>query len=86
MKRFSESEIFKIMKESDSGISLDELTRKYGFKKGTFYSWRKKYGGMELSEMKRLKELEEENRKLKTMYANLSLENHAMRELIEKKL
>ena len=86
MKRFSESEIFKILKEDEAGIPANELARKYGFNKSSLYNWRKKYGGMQLSDMKRLKELEEENRKLKQMYAELSLENHVLKDVIEKKL
>ena len=72
MKRskFTESHIIKALKENEGGRSVEEISRELGIKKGTFYNWRKKYGGMEVSHLKRLKELEEENRRLKRMYAD----------------
>ncbi len=66
-KRFSETQIIKILKEAESGVTLTELSRQYGFGKSTFYSWKAKYGGMERSELGRLKELEVETRRLKEM-------------------
>jgi putative transposase len=88
MKRskFSESQIVNILKEAEAGVSLDDLIRQHGFSKASFYKWKAKYSGMSVSELKRLKELEEENRRLKQMYANLSLEYEALKDIIEKKL
>lgn len=88
MKRskFSESQIVTILKEAEAGVGLDELIRQHGFSKATFYKWKAKYSGMSISELKRLKELEEENRRLKQMYANLSLEHDVLKDIIEKKL
>ena len=67
-------------------MSLEDLIRQHGFSKASFYKWKAKYSGMSVSELKRLKELEEENRRLKQMYANLSLEHEALKDIIEKKL
>lgn len=88
MKRskFSESQIVNILKEAEAGVALDDLIRQHGFSKASFYKWKAKYSGMSVSELKRLKELEEENRRLKQMYANLSLEHEALKDIIEKKL
>jgi putative transposase len=84
--KFSESQIVNILKEADAGVSLEDLIRQHGFSKASFYKWKGKYSGMSVSELKRLKELEEENRRLKQMYANLSLEHEALKDIIEKKL
>jgi len=84
--KFSESQIVSILKEAEAGVSLEDLIRQHGFSKATFYKWKAKYSGMSVSELKRLKELEEENRRLKQMYANLSLEYEALKDIIEKKL
>jgi len=84
--RFTETQIISILKESESGIPLDELFRKHGISKGTFYKWRAKFSGMDASALKRLKELEDENRRLKQMYANLSLEHEVLKDIVEKKL
>lgn len=84
--RFSESQIVNILKEAEAGVALDDLIRQHGFSKASFYKWKAKYSGMSVSELKRLKELEEENRRLKQMYANLSLEHEALKDIIEKKL
>jgi putative transposase len=84
--RFSESQIVNILKEAEAGISLEDLSRQHGFSKATYYKWKARYGGMEVSALKRLKELEEENRRLKQMYADLSLEHQALKEIVEKKL
>ena len=88
MKRskYSESQIVNILKEAENGIPLEDLIRQHGFSKATFYKWKAKYSGMSVSELKRLKELEEENRRLKQMYANLSLEHEVLKDIIEKKL
>jgi len=84
--KFSESQIVNILKEAEAGAALEDLIRQHGFSKASFYKWKSKYGGMSVSELKRLKELEEENRRLKQMYANLSLEHEALKDVIEKKL
>jgi len=75
-----------MLKEADAGLSVKEVCRKHGISDATFYNWKSKYGGMSASELKRLREVEEENAKLKRMYANLALENTALKDLIEKKL
>jgi putative transposase len=84
--KYSESQIVNILKEVEAGMSLEDLIRQHGFSKASFYKWKAKYSGMSVSELKRLKELEEENRRLKQMYANLSLEHEALKDIIEKKL
>lgn len=72
-KRMTESQIVAILKEAEAGMPVKDICRKYGIGNSTFYKWREKYGGMEASDVRRLKELEEENRRLKQMYAELSL-------------
>jgi putative transposase len=84
--KFSESQIVAILKEADAGVLVKDICRKHGISSPTYYSWKSKYGGMEVSDLKRTKELESENAKLKRMYADLALENAAMKELITKKL
>lgn len=84
--RFSESQIVNILKEAEAGVSLEELSRQHGFSKATFYKWKAKYSGMDVSTLKRLRELEEENRRLKQMYAELSLDHKILKEIVEKKL
>ena len=81
--RFSETQVVKILKESEAGVAVDELSRRHGFSKSTFYKWKAKYGGLDVSQLKRLKELEEENRKLKEMYADLSLEYKFLKGVVE---
>ena len=83
--RFTESQIVSILKESDAGMKVEEVCRRYGISSATYYNWKSKYGGMEASDVKRLKELEEENSRLKRMYADLSLTHEATQELIRKK-
>ena len=83
--KFSESQIIKALKENESGRSVEEISRELGVNKGTFYSWRKKYGGMEISHMKLLKELQEENSKLKRMYADQALQLEMAKDVISKK-
>ena len=82
--KFSPSQIAQILKEFDTGKSVEEISREHGINRATFYSWRKRYGGMEASELKRVKELEEENAKLKRMYANLALELDTARYILKK--
>lgn len=84
--KFSPSQIAAILKEFDSGKKIEEITRTYGVSRAAFYKWRERYGGMSGSELKRIKELEEENAKLKRMYANLALDLEAAKYIIEKKL
>ena len=88
MKRstYSEQQIVKILKEAEAGVSVEALSRQYGFGKSTFYKWKAKYGGMETSDLKRLRELEEENARLKQMYAELSLDYKLLKDVVEKKL
>jgi len=84
--KFTETQIVAILKEADAGMMVQDICRKYGISSPTYYTWKSKYGGMEASELKRVKEIEAENAKLKRMYADLALENAAMKELISKKL
>jgi putative transposase len=88
MKRntFSESQILAILQEQDAGLKVADICRKYGISDATFFNWKKRYGGMTMSEIKRVKELEEENARLKKMYSNLSLEHDALKDVIAKKL
>ena len=83
--KFSESQILKALKENEQGRSVGEVSRELGIDKSTFYYWRKKYGGMDQQELKRLKELEEENNRLKQMYADVSLDNKMLKDLLSKK-
>jgi putative transposase len=88
MKRspFTETQIVSILKEADAGAKVKDLCRKHGISDATYYNWKSKYGGMEASDLKRMKELEGELSQYKRMYAELARENDAMRNLIEKKL
>jgi putative transposase len=83
--RFTENQIIKILKEQEAGRSVPEVCREYGVHQATFYNWKSKYGGMSASQLKRLKELEVENLRLKKLYAETSLHNAALKDLIEKK-
>ena len=84
--RFTENQIVSILKEADAGAKVKEICRRHGISDATFYNWKSKYGGMQASDLKRLKESEAELSKLKRMYADLSMENDALKDLIEKKL
>ena len=84
-RKYSEGPIVRILQEAEAGVPVVELVRKYGFSQSAFYRWRAKYGGMEASALRRLKVLEEENRRLKKMYAELSLEHIALKEVLEKR-
>jgi putative transposase len=88
MKRsiINERKIIAILKEGEAGLSVEEICRKYSIGQSTYYKWRAKYGGMEISELKRLKGLEEENRRLKGLYAKVSLEKEILQEALEGKL
>jgi putative transposase len=80
----TEHQIVAILKEAEAGVPVKELCRKYGIGNSTFYKWREKYGCMETSDIKRLKELEAENRKLKQVFAELSLKSQLQEEIIKK--
>ncbi len=84
--RFTENQVVSILKEADAGAKVKEICRRHGVSDATFYNWKSKYGGMQASDLKRLKETEAELSKLKRMYADLSMENDALKDLIEKKL
>ena len=83
--KFSEHQIIKALKENEQGRSVGDVSRELGIDKSTFYYWRKKYGGMEQQQLKRLKELETENNKLKQMYADVSLDNKMLKDVLSKK-
>lgn len=82
--KFTESQIFNILKEAETGISVVDICRKHSIGNATFYKWRAKYGGMDASMMKRLKELEDENQRLKRMYANAAMDNEILKETLKK--
>jgi len=84
-KRFSEEQIIGFLKEAERGMAVKELCRKHGFSDASFYLWRSKYGGMEVSDAKRLKSLEIENVRLKKLLADSMLENEVTREALRKK-
>lgn len=84
--RFTETQIVSILKQYDGGTTAVDLCREHGISAATLYNWKSKYGGLEASQLKRLKELEEENNKLKRMYADVSIQRDALKDLIEKKL
>ena len=83
--RYTESQIIGVLIEVDAGMKVEEVCRHHGISSATYYNWKSKYGGMEASDVKRLKELEEENAKLKKMFADVGLENNAIKELVAKK-
>lgn len=84
-KKYSTTQIIKILKEFDSGVSAKELCRTHGMNPNTFYKWKSKYGGLEVNEAQRLKSMEDENRRLKQIVADLSLDNQALKAVLEKK-
>ena len=84
--RFNETQIISILKEAESGMLVKDVCRKHGISDATYYKWKSKYGGMAASDLKRMKEMETELSRLKRMYAEMALENHALKDLIEKKL
>lgn len=83
--KFTESQIIKVLKENEQGRKVEDICRELGIHRGAFYNWRSKYAGMETSQLKKLKELKEENRKLKQMYADISLDNVMLKDLHSKK-
>ena len=84
-KRFSEEQIIGFLREADKGVAVKELCRKHGFSEASYYLWRSKFGGMDVSDAKRLKALEAENAKLKRLYADAMLDNAGLKELLAKK-
>jgi putative transposase len=84
--KFSESQIVAILKQADAGVAVKDLCRQAGISSATYYQWKSKFGGMEASDLKRVRELEAENARLKRLYAELALDNAAMKDLIAKKL
>jgi putative transposase len=84
--KFSESQIVAILKEVEAGVAIADVVRKAGISKATFFAWRAKYGGATVADLKRLKELEQENTRLKRTYAALAMENAAIKEVLSRKL
>ncbi len=84
--RYNETQIIKVLKEVEGGRQVKDVCREYEISEGTYYNWKSKYGGMETADVRRLKTLEEENRKLKQMYAELSLDHKILKDVIEKKV
>jgi putative transposase len=84
-KRFSEEQIITVLKQAEGGLPIPELIRQHGISEGTFYRWKSKYGGLELSEAKRLKQLDEENRRLKRLVADQALDIQILREVVSGK-
>ena len=84
--RFTETQIVSILKQADAGVPVKDLCRQAGISVATYDQWKSKYGGLEASELRRVKDLEAENARLKRMYAELALDNAAMKDLIAKKL
>jgi putative transposase len=85
-QKFNDTKIIKILKEAEAGLAINDLCRKYGIGRTTYYHWKNRYTDMEVSDIKRLKELKSENERLKKMFTEMALENHALKDLIEKKL
>jgi putative transposase len=85
-KKFTEEQVAYALKQAEHGTPVSEVIRKMGISEQTFYCWKKKYGGLGMNELRRLKQLEEENRRLKQMIADLSLDKHMLQEVLSKKL
>lgn len=83
--RYNEEQIIAVLKEADAGMKVQDLCRKHGISDVTFYKWRSKYGGLDVSEARRLKALEDENRRLKSLVADLTLDNQALKLVVSKK-
>ena len=84
--RFSEHQIVGALKQAEAGVAVKDICRERGISPATFYQWRAKYGGLEASDLKRMKELEQENQRLKQMYADLSLDHKILKDIVERKL
>ena len=82
--RYTEEQIIGVLKEAEAGVSVIELSRKYGISDATYYNWKAKYGGMTVSDAKKLKQFEDENRRLKQIVADLSLDNKALKAVVSK--
>jgi putative transposase len=83
-KRYTEEQIIAVLKEADSGLKTGEICRKHGISDATYYKWRAKYSGLEVSDLRKMKALEEENSKLKRIVADLSLDNRALKDVLSK--
>ena len=83
--RFTEAQIVSILQQQEAGKSVKDISREFGISDATFYNWKAKYGGMQISDVKRMKDLEDENSRLKRIVANLTLENDAIKTVLEKK-
>jgi len=83
--RFTEAQIVSILHQQEAGKSVKDISREHGISDATFYNWKAKYGGMQISDVKRMKDLEDENNRLKRIVANLTLENDAIKTVLEKK-
>lgn len=83
--RFTEAQVVSILQQQEAGKSVKDISREYGISDATFYNWKAKYGGMQISDVKRMKDLEDENNRLKRIVANLTLENDAIKTVLEKK-
>jgi putative transposase len=84
--RFTKSQIVEILKEGEAGIPLAEVVRKHGISRATYFTWKSKYAGTSVAELRRMKELEAENARLKRLYADLALENAAIKDVLNRKL
>jgi len=84
--KFTEAQIVFALKQTEQGVKVEEVCRKMGISEATFYNWKKKYGGLGVSELRELRQLKEENARLKQMVADLSLDKHMLQEVIKKKL
>ena len=84
-KKYSEAEIIKVLKEGSQGIPVHEVCRKYGIAVSTYHGWKSRYGGLDISQLEKLKHLENENRRLKQLYADISLDHQILKEVLEKK-
>jgi putative transposase len=84
--RFTEEQIVAILKEGEAGVPVADLLRRHGISRATYFTWRSKYAGTSVAELRRMKELEAENSKLKRMYAELALENTAIKDVLQRKL
>ena len=83
--RFSEAQIMAILKQAESGVPVSDLCREHGMSSASFYKWRSKYGGMDVSMISEMKALDDENKRLKKMFAELSMQNELLKETLEKK-
>lgn len=84
--KYTEEQIVRILREVEAGAKVGETVRKYGIAEPTYYAWKSKYAGMDVSQLRRLRDLEQENSKLKRMHSELALEHHALKDVVSKKL